>query len=103
MEVSLNPEVSSEGLGGGQDLSEVQSALLTDMEDANGQLNSRKRPEAVGVSLKPHASREEWGGGQHLSKVQSALPTDVEDAEGNVSSVRQEVWRSMLPRELQVE
>ena len=103
MEVSLNPEVSSERLGGGQDLSEVQSALLTDMEDAENQWNIRKRPEAVGISLKPHASREEWGGGQHLSKVQSALPTDVEDAEAKVISVRQEVWRSMLPRELQVE
>ena len=103
VEVSLNPEVSSERLGGGQDLSEVQSALLTDMEDAENQWNIRKRPEAVGISLKPHASREEWGGGQHLSKVQSALPTDVEDAEGKVISVRQEVWRSMLPRELQVE
>ena len=100
---SLDPVASSEGLGGGQHLSEVQSALLADMGDAEGPLTTKKRPEAVGVSLDPDVSREELGGRQHLSEVQSALLTDVEDAEDKGSSERQEAWRSMVPRELQVE
>ena len=89
---SLDPDVSPEGLGGGQDLSEEQSALLTDMEDAEGQVNNVRQkavdanaPKGATGKVRVEILKETCGSGSRLSQVSAGLDFSLLNFLGQVT------------------